>query len=100
VTAARISFKQRFAAFLYNLDRAIASLVWGTDQNTISDEVGRIERGEPQVGVALHKPWQLRLARRIARWLDTDPKIWGADHTARAIAHSDRLDGVDDGKEQ
>jgi hypothetical protein len=100
VTTQWIGFKQRLTGFLYNLDRAIASLVWGTDQNTISDEVGRIERGEPQVGAALHKPWQLALARRIARWLDTDPKLWGADHTARAIAHADKLDRVDDGKEQ
>lgn len=85
---------------LYNFDRTIASAIWGTAQNTISDEVGRIARNEPQVGDPLRRKWQITLAKLIARWLDTDSKIWGVNHTAKAISHADALDAVDDGKEQ
>ena len=90
----------RIGYVLYNGDRLIASAIWGTAQNTISDEVGRIARNEPQVGDPLTRRWQLRLAKFIARWLDSNPKIWGIQHTAKAISHADRLDAVDDGKEQ
>jgi hypothetical protein len=90
----------RIGYFLYNLDRAGASLIWGTSQETISSEVGRISRGEIQVGDQLHWKWTIRLCKRLARWLDSTPDIWGVDHTAKAIVHADALDKVDDGVEQ
>jgi hypothetical protein len=36
----------------------------------------------------------------IARWLDTDWRLWGRNHTAKAIAHANALDAVDNGIEQ
>lgn len=90
----------RFGNFLYNVDRSIASLVWGTSQETISSEVGRIARGEQQVGEPLRWGVETKLAKAIARWLDTTPSIWGVDHTKNAIQHADQLNKVDDGKEQ
>lgn len=90
----------RIGNFLYNADRAIASLVWGTSQETISSEVGRIARGERQVGEPVRWGAGTRLAKALAHWLDTTPKIWGVDHTEKAIAHADELDAVDNGVEQ
>lgn len=90
----------RTAYFLYNLDRAIASLVWGTSQETISSEAGRIARGERQVGEPLRCRAEIWAAKRLAKWLDSTPYIWGVDHTAKAIAHADELDAVDNGDEQ
>lgn len=37
--------RKRLGAVLYNLDRTIASAIWGTLQETISSEVGRIVLG-------------------------------------------------------
>lgn len=90
----------RFGAFLYNFDRSIASLVWGTAQETISSEVGRIARGEKQVGEPLRWGAETRAAKWLAKWLDSTPSIWGVDHTKNAIQHADALNRVDDGKEQ
>ncbi len=91
----------RIGNFLYNADRAIASLIWGTSQETISSEVGRIAKGTGQPDGWTPK-WgsETRMAKALARWLDNTPKIWGRDHTQNAIAHADQLDHVDDGHEQ
>ena len=90
----------RIGNMLYNLDRTIASAIWGTSQETISSEVGRIARGERQVGEPLRWGSETKAAKWLAHWLDTTPRIWGVDHTAKAIEHADKLDAVDDGKEQ
>jgi hypothetical protein len=91
----------RVGNFLYNLDRAIASLIWGTTQETISSEVGRISLGTGQPNGWTPK-WgsETLVAKKLARWLDTTPKIWGVDHTKKAIEHANMLDAVDDGHEQ
>lgn len=86
----------RWLDFLYNIDRAVASLFGAPPQETISSEVGRVERGDAHG----HNRFEMFLALRIARWLDTDTKLWGDHHTARAIEHADALDAVDDGREQ
>lgn len=90
----------RIGNFLYNVDRTIASLVWGTSQETISSEVGRIARGERQVGEPLRWGAETQVAKAVARWLDTTPTIWGVDHTRKAIEHANALNAADDGKEQ
>lgn len=90
----------RIGFALYNFDRMIASLIWGTSQETISSEVGRIARGERQVGEPLRLGSETKVAKMLASWLDHTPSIWGVDHTANAIKHADALDAVDDGKEQ
>lgn len=86
----------RIGNFLYNLDRAVASLGGAPPQETISSEVGRVARGEA-VGHFRLETWA---ALRIAHWLDTDWRLWGRDHTARAIEQADALDAADSGKEQ
>jgi hypothetical protein len=93
--------KRRFLLFLYNLDRAIASAIWGTSQETISSEVGRIAKGAGQVDGWTPR-WKLEEwgAKALVKWLDTHPGLWGQHHTARAIEHADRLAAADDGKEQ
>jgi len=91
----------RFGHFLYNSDRAIASLIWGTTQETISSEVGRYARGEPPVGTpAIHNWLTQSMAVHLAHWLDNTPSIWGVDHTLNAIEHANALNKVDDGHEQ
>jgi len=90
----------RLGNFLYNLDRTIASLIWGTAQETISSEVGRIARGECQVGEPIRWGAEKRFAKWLARWLDTTPEIWGVDHTHKAMLHADKLDAVDNGEEK
>jgi hypothetical protein len=91
----------RIGNTLYNLDRTIASLIWGTSQETISSEVGRIAKGAGQPdGWTPKYKFEIRWAKALARWLDTTPSIWGVDHTSKAIRHADLLDQVDDGKEQ
>ena len=87
---------RRWLDFLYNLDRAVASLFGAPPQETISSEVGRVERGQAHG----HNRFEMFLALRIAHWLDTDTKLWGDHHTARAMEHGDALDAVDDGREQ
>src|SRR5271170_2675450 len=91
----------RIGNMLYNADRAIASLIWGTSQETISSEVGRIAKGAGQTdGWTPRWQFEIRWAKALARWLDTTPEIWGVDHTGKAIAHADLLDAVDNGTEQ
>jgi len=91
----------RIGNFLYNLDRTIASLIWGTSQETISSEVGRIALGAGKTdGWTPKWKFEERWAKALARWLDSTPSIWGVDHTSKAIKHADALDAVDDGKEQ
>jgi hypothetical protein len=82
--------------FLYNLDRATASLFGAPPQETISSEVGRVERG---TAVGKDK-FEEYAALRIAHWLDTNVRLWGPDHTAKAIMHALALDAVDDGTEK
>ncbi len=91
----------RIGNFLYNVDRAIASLVWGTAQETISSEVGRISRGagKPDGWTPRYK-FEICWAKALAEWLDSTPRIWGVDHTTKAIEHADKLDAVDNGTEQ
>lgn len=86
----------QFGFFLYNLDRAVASLFGAPPQETISSEVGRVARGE----AFGHNRFEQWAALRIARWLDTDIRVWGKNHTENAIKHADALDKVDDGHEQ
>jgi hypothetical protein len=81
---------------LYNLDRAAASLCGAPRQETISSEVGRVARGTAQ-GHWWFETWA---AKRLARWLDTDTRLWGPDHTGLAIKHADALDAVDKALEQ
>ena len=80
---------KRVLNFLYNLDRAVASLFGAPPQETISSEVGRVARSEAK-GHNRFEQWAaLFLARRL-----------GQDHTKKAIEHADKLDKVDDGNEQ
>lgn len=90
----------RIGNLLYNADRTIASLIWGTSQETISSEVGRIARNERQVGEPLRWGAETKFAVWLSHWLDRTPSIWGVDHTAKAIEHADALDKADDGMEQ
>jgi hypothetical protein len=91
----------RIGNFLYNLDRTIASVIWGTSQETISSEVGRIAKGAGQPdGWTPRWKFEVRWAKALAKWLNNTPSLWGIDHTNRAIEHADALDRVDDGTEQ
>ena len=90
----------RIGFALYNADRTLASLIWGTSQETISSEVGRIARGEQQVGEPIRWGACTQLAKWLAWWLNNCPAIWGVDHTEKAIAHANLLDAVDNGCEQ
>lgn len=93
--------RKRLGSFLYNLDRTIASLIFGTEQETISSEVGRIAigAGKPD-GWTPRYQWETSAAIALARWLNSTPSIWGKDHTSKAIFHADLLDHADDGVEQ
>ena len=79
----------RLYNFFYNLDRAVASLGGAPPQHTISDEVGRVRKGD----VKGHFWLETQAARFIAWML-------GKKHTDVAIEHADKLDKCDDGKEQ
>ncbi len=93
--------KKRLGAVAYNLDRTIASLIWGTVQETISSQVGRISIGAGQTdGWTPKRSFEIRWAKALAKWLNSTPSIWGYDHTNKAIRHADALDHVDDGQEQ
>jgi hypothetical protein len=91
----------RIGNTLYNLDRMIASMIWGTSQETISSEVGRIAlgAGTPD-GWTPRWRWEIVWAKALAHWLNTTPRIWGVSHCSKAITHADALARVDDGKEQ
>lgn len=78
------SLKTSFLHFLYNLDRAIASLFGAPPQETISSETGRAaKRGD-------------KIAEVGKDILDTIQK----DHCENAIVHATKLDKVDDGQEK
>lgn len=92
---------KRLGAGLYNLDRLIASLIWGTSQETISSEVGRIAIGAGKLdGWTPKWSWERKGAIALAKWLNSTPCLWGHDHTSKAIFHANLLDHADDGKEQ
>lgn len=96
-----MSKPNRIGNFLYNLDRTIASLIWGTSQETISSEVGRIALGAGKVdGWTPRFKFEIIWAKALARWLNSTPSLWGVDHTNKAIKHADALAAVDDGQEQ
>ena len=88
--------RKRLGAWAYNQDRAMASLLFKTTQETISSEVGRILLGQwtPRF------KWQKKMAVALANWLDRDHWLWGYNHTTKAIQHADSLDAADDGREQ
>jgi hypothetical protein len=66
---------------LYNLDRTIASLVWGTSQYAISSKVGRIAGGDSP-GEPIRRGAETKAARWLARWLDH------AEHLGRRSSSS------------
>lgn len=93
--------RKRLGLFWYNIDRTLASGAWQTSQETISSEVGRITLGAGQPdGWTPKWDFELRWAKGLARWLNTNPQWWGVNHTKNAIYHADLLDAVDNGKEQ
>ncbi len=71
--------------FLYNLDRAIASLFGAPPQETISSEWGRHDDGDydslADIGATVLNKIQ-------------------SGHTEHAVKHADALDKVDDGEEK
>ena len=73
----------RFYNWLYNQDRAIASLFGAPPQETISSEAGR----------KAQKEWWAAL---LAKGLNAIQP----GHTDIAIKHADALDKVDDGQEK
>jgi hypothetical protein len=76
-----VTVEQRLLDFLYNEDRAVASLGGAPAQETISSEAGRLEHKEL---------W----ASLLARMLDAVQK----DHVENAIVHADALELVDKGE--
>ncbi len=74
---------RRVLNFLYNLDRAFASLGGAPPQETISSEVGRNANSN----------W---LAKQTRWALDKIQPL----HTEHAVEHADRLDAADDGQEK
>lgn len=75
--------KSNVVDFIYNLDRAIASLFGAPPQETISSEAGRHEATNP-------------LADAASDVLD---KIQPG-HTENAIIHANLLDAADNGQEK
>lgn len=93
--------KDRIGPFWYNQDRTLASGAWGTTQETISSEVGRIAIGAGKTdGWTPKSKLGKKAAISLAKWLNTTPAIWGHDHTSKAIFHADLLGHADDGHEQ
>ena len=74
--------KKRLTDFLYNVDRAVASLFGAPPQETISSEIGR-HKNNPA-------------AEEAADVLDAIQK----NHVENAVIHADRLDAADNGMEQ
>ena len=74
--------KKRLTDFLYNVDRAIASLFGAPPQETISSEIGRHESNP--------------IDEAAADVLDAIQK----DHVEKAVIHADKLDAADNGQEQ
>ena len=75
----------RLLHFLYNLDRAIASLFGAPPQETISSEIGR-KAARPGID-----EWDV--AAKVLNTIDHN-------HTDDAVAHADRLNKADDGVEK
>lgn len=75
--------RSRVMGFLYNEDRSGASIIYGTDQDTISSMVGRRAPTDPVAAV-------------VADTLDTIQP----GHTAAAIVHANALDAADNGVEK
>jgi hypothetical protein len=73
--------KKRLFNFLYNIDRAIASLCGAPPQETISSEVGRHAKDNA-------------LAEEAHDVLDAIQK----DHCEHAVLHADKLDAPDNGE--
>lgn len=92
---------EQFKHFWYNQDRTLASGLWATTQETISSEVGRIAigTGAPDGWTPKYR-WEVLWTKAVARWLNSNPRIWGMNHCTVAIQHADQLDAVDDGNEQ
>jgi hypothetical protein len=74
--------KKRLTDFLYNIDRAIASLFGAPPQETISSEIGRHESNP--------------IDEEAADVLDAIHK----NHVENAVVHADKLDAADNGQEQ
>ena len=75
--------KKRLTDFLYNIDRAIASLFGAPPQETISSEIGRHAATCPVADTACDA-------------LDFIQK----DHCKNAVIHADKLNAADNWKEQ
>ena len=82
---------KRIIAFLYNIDRAVASLCGAPPQETISSEVGRVATGQEHTSFILTK-----ISDALAWCLN---KVQPG-HTAKAIVHADALDKADNGDEK
>ena len=92
---------KRLGAFWYNQDRTLASGAWGTMQETISSEVGRISIGQGNKdGWTPRSQLEIRWAKGVAAWLNGWPAVWGVKHTLTAVEHADALDRADDGQEK
>ena len=74
--------KKRLTDFLYNVDRAVASLFGAPPQETISSEIGRHESNP--------------VDEAAADVLDDIQK----DHVENAVIHANKLDAADNGMEQ
>jgi len=72
--------KNRILNFLYNLDRALASLLGAPAQETLSSEIGRHRTAGP-------------IERAACSFLDHIQ----AQHCELAVKHAEALDKVDDG---
>lgn len=75
-----MSLRTRFVNFLYNLDRAVASLFGAPAQETISSEIGRHASTDP-----------------VAKIADKVLDDIQANHSENAVKHADALEKVDDG---
>lgn len=74
--------EKRVMDFLYNEDRAVASLAGAPPQETISSEVGRLA----------HKDFWAGVLCRVLNAIQPG-------HCKHAIEHADRLDAADNGFE-
>lgn len=75
--------KRRVIDFLYNIDRADASLLGAPPQETISSQIGRL--------AAKGHGWAV-FARKILDSIQPN-------HVEKAVQHADKLDAADNGQE-
>ena len=75
--------KRRVCDFLYNLDRALASLMGSSPQETLSSEIGRAK---------LRGVWWGKTGYWVLNCIQKD-------HCENAILHADALDRADNGLE-